>query len=127
MSGKLDQSLDEIVSSHRGGSARGRAGRRGGRPTRAAARPAAPGHIGGINKAVKTKGVRVPTGPSGGDSKIFVSNLVRHLHPINAEFILTSTAQGCEREPDQGMLPVRSPSLWTFETFHTHRIHDPST
>jgi THO complex subunit 4 len=80
MSGKLDQSLDDIVSTHRRGAGRGRGNRRA-RPTRSAAGTAAPAApVGGIKKAVKPKpGAKVPTGPSGirGDSKIMISNLVR--------------------------------------------------
>lgn len=99
MSGKLDQSLDEIVSSHRGGGARGRGGRRQPRPVRSVVRPAAPGPVGGIKKSVKPKG-RVPTGPAGGDSKIFVSNLVSLFDHVSLDHLLTRTAQGCKREPD---------------------------
>ena len=79
MSGKLDQSLDEIVSTHRRGAGRARGNRRGTRPAarQAPAVPAAP--VGGIKKNIKTKGgAKVPTGPSSvrGDSKILISNLV---------------------------------------------------
>ena len=85
MSGKLDQSLDEIVSTHRrGGSNRGRrvrTTRQGG------AKPAA-APVGGVKKTTRpvkgaTKGV--PTGPSGGvgESKILVSGLVSSQKDIN--------------------------------------------
>lgn len=81
MSGKLDQSLDDIVSTRRKtGGRRGRGGRRvpsGGRVTSAA--PA-----GGIQKGVKnSRGASkvIPSGPAAGsgDSKIIVSNLVSKL------------------------------------------------
>lgn len=79
MSGKLDQSLDDILKTSRrsapkGGRGRGRRVSRPGRPA-AAAPP-----VGGVKKTAKqVKGAvkAVPTGPSGGgDSKIQVSNLV---------------------------------------------------
>jgi THO complex subunit 4 len=79
MSGKLDQSLDDILKTSRrsvpkGGRGRGRKVTRPGRPT-AAAPP-----VGGVKKATKqAKGAvkGVPTGPAGNyESKIQVSNLV---------------------------------------------------
>lgn len=80
MSGKLDQSLDEILSTRRQ-SARGRGrGRRAPNPARTnGATVTAP--VGGIKKNSKvTRGgarAAVPTGPAvGGESKIIVSNLV---------------------------------------------------
>lgn len=79
MSGKLDQSLDEILSTRRQ-SARGRGrGRRVPNPARSnGATVAAP--VGGIKKNSKVTrgGARaVPTGPAVGvESKIIVSNLV---------------------------------------------------
>lgn len=77
MSGKLDQSLDEIVSSRRAaGRGRGRGPRRVGK--------AAP--VGGIQKntrtaATKAAAVKVAaaTPAAGNDQKIIVSNLVRPL------------------------------------------------
>lgn len=81
MSGKLDQSLDEILSTRRKTAGRrGRGGRRPGNGTKATT--AAP--VGGIQK--KTRGAKtapakgaVPSGPAAGsgESKIIVSNLVR--------------------------------------------------
>lgn len=78
MSEKLDQSLDEILSTRRKTARRGgRGGRRAPNPSKATVAP-----IGGIKKntrvargSVKTG---VPSGPSAGsgDSKIIVSNLV---------------------------------------------------
>ncbi len=80
MSGKLDQSLDEILSTRRQTARRGR-GRRAPVAGRAnGATASAP--VGGIKKTTKptrTSGkASVPTGPAGGsgESKIIVSNLV---------------------------------------------------
>ena len=86
MSGKLDQSLDEILSTRRKTAGRrGRGGRRAGPATKATT--AAP--VGGIQKntrgakAATAKGA-VPSGPAAGsgDSKIIVSNLVRALENL---------------------------------------------
>lgn len=78
MSEKLDQSLDEILSTRRKSARRGgRGGRRAPNPTKATVAP-----IGGIKKNTKaargTVKTGVPSGPSAGsgDSKIIVSNLV---------------------------------------------------
>jgi THO complex subunit 4 len=78
MSEKLDQSLDEILSTRRKTARRGgRGGRRVPNPAKTTVAP-----IGGIRKNTRvTRGtVRtgVPNGPSSisGDSKIIVSNLV---------------------------------------------------
>lgn len=84
MSGKLDQSLDEILSTRRKTAGRrgGRGGRRVGTGTKAVT--AAP--TGGIQK--NTRGAKVasakstvPSGPAAGngESKVIVSNLVRVL------------------------------------------------
>ena len=78
MAGKLDQSLDEILSTRRtAGRGRGRAGRR---TVNGRTAPA-----GGIQKntaktATKVAGKSTGTVPAGGDSKIIVSNLVRPPH-----------------------------------------------
>ncbi|EHK97645.1 putative mRNA export protein mlo3 [Glarea lozoyensis 74030] len=79
MSGKLDQSLDEILSSTR------RTAGRGGKTAVARRRsrtskPAVPAPVGGVKKnarGAKAAVKPVPTGPSGGngESKIMVSNL----------------------------------------------------
>jgi THO complex subunit 4 len=77
MSTKLDKSLDEIISTQRRSSGRGRGGRRvGGRTAPAAAAPA-----GGVKKNAKhAKGAvkNIPTGPSGsgGEGKILVTGFV---------------------------------------------------
>lgn len=82
MSGKLDQSLDEILSSRRHSARRG--GRGGNRNTNASKRNVAP-PVGGIKKNhITTRNARgagrqvVPSGPAdgAGASKIIVSNLV---------------------------------------------------
>lgn len=93
MSGKLDQSLDEILSTNKRSVIRGKGRGRGraARPGRAAA-VAAP--VGGIKKTAKqAKGAvkAVPTGPSGagGDSRIQVSNLVRTPKFLGSKYLLT--------------------------------------
>jgi THO complex subunit 4 len=93
MSGKLDQSLDEILStqkSTRGG--RGIRRGRGTRSTRTSTASAAP--VGGVKKNLKQgKGAvkAIPTGPAGGslDSRIQVSNLVRP-HPLTIKIAHTN-------------------------------------
>ena len=77
MSGKLDQSLDEILSTRRKNSARRGRGRRA--PTAARVTSAAP--AGGIRKNTKAKAsAKAPSAasnvPTVGDSKIIVSGLV---------------------------------------------------
>ena len=79
MSGKLDQSLDEILSTRRKTVGRRGRGRRVGTTTKATA--AAP--AGGIQKSTKAAKAApaksaVPSGPAAGngESKIIVSNLV---------------------------------------------------
>ena len=77
MSGKLDQSLDEILSTRRNNtrSKRGRGGNRGGKANATVA------PVGGVkknnNKPAKAGAKAIPTGPAGGsgDSNIVVSNL----------------------------------------------------
>ena len=76
MSSKLDQGLDDIISSNRGrGKPRGRGGRR-------VVSRVKNGPVGGIQKNSKpARGAlkaTVPTGPTkgSGESKILVSNLV---------------------------------------------------
>ena len=75
-SGKLDQSLDEILSTQRKAAGRRTNRRSGGRPA------AAPAPAGGVKKNVKparnTGGKPAPAKGSGlvGESKIMVSNLV---------------------------------------------------
>ena len=86
MSGKLDQSLDDILSTRRktvGRRGRGRRVPTGNRVTTAA--PA-----GGIQKSTRgTKGAAkagAPKGPAAGngDTKIIVSNLVSVVHSLNS-------------------------------------------
>lgn len=113
MSGKLDQSLDEILTSQRRNN-QGR--RRSQRRPAGATRPAAAAPAGGVQKTAKpARNASKPTPAKGagltGESKIMVSNLVSRapevaLVPKFAANI--ATAQGCFRSPDQGMLlPVR--------------------
>lgn len=83
MSAKLDQSLDEILSSRRQGTAGRRNARRRGGGAKAAT-SAAP--VGGVKKNTRTAKAAVngvPTGPArgSGESKIMVSGLVSFLHP----------------------------------------------
>ncbi len=79
MSRKLDQSLDEILSTRRHTARRGRGGRR----VASSAKTTAAAPIGGIKKNTKVaKGdlrAAAPSGPAAGhgESKIIVSNLVR--------------------------------------------------
>lgn len=84
MSGKLDQSLDDIVKTQR----TNRRGRNGGRRSGpgGAARPAAAAPVGGVAKSARApRGPRAPAAkpapvvPASGDSKIIVSGLVRRL------------------------------------------------
>jgi hypothetical protein len=127
-SGKLDQSLDEILSTQRRA-----AGRRNPRRAAAGNRPAAAAPAGGVQKA--TKGARNAAKPTPakragaiGESKIMVSNLVRRttrLRPKDGDWTLTLfTAQGCFRRPDQGMLlPMRPlPAVGIPSTFSLRRI-----
>lgn len=113
MSGKLDQSLDEILSNQRRTQGRRRSQRR----TAGTNRPAAAAPAGGIQKNTKpARGATKPTPAKGagltGESKIMVSNLVSRILDIaalsNSSPADAATAQGCIRRPDQGMfLPMR--------------------
>lgn len=92
MSGKLDKSLDEIISTQRRTSVRGRSTRRTRRP--GATKPAAVAPVGGIKKnprQVKGAAKAVPTGPSGGNSegRILVSGFVSCLISYYLEHLLT--------------------------------------
>jgi THO complex subunit 4 len=82
MSGKLDQSLDEITTAQRKASA----GRRR-NPRRSATRPAAPtAPVGGVKKTTKaprnanTKAAPAKAAAAPVDSKVIVSNLVSSLY-----------------------------------------------
>lgn len=109
MSGKLDQSLDEILSTQRKAAGRRSSRRSAGRP----AAPAAP--AGGVKKNVKparNAGKPTPAKGSGlvGESKIVVSNMVSTTRTLCNHRLLGANillAQGCLRGPDQGMLPMR--------------------
>lgn len=91
MSGKLDQSLDEILSTNKRSVVRGkgRGNRRVSQPGRAAA-VAAP--VGGVKKNLRqAKGAvkATPTGPAAsGDSRIQVSNLVGTSYLLYLEYLL---------------------------------------
>lgn len=98
MSGKLDQSLDEIVSTQRK-----TGGRRGRNPVRrASGRPATTAPVGGVQKSTKkpqTAAKQAPTKASGGpgDSKVVVSNLVSEAHTIlGVSILIFVPAQGCD-------------------------------
>jgi THO complex subunit 4 len=106
MSGKLDQSLDDILKTSRGattGRGKGRGARRIGRSGRGAS-TATP--VGGVKKTVRpAKGAlkSAPTGPSGsGDSRIQVSNLVSITTrtPFRICLLILESAQGCDRGAD---------------------------
>ena len=77
MSGKLDQSLDEILSSQRRSARQPRPRRLAGSNKASAVSP-----VGGVKKHTappkSAARVKIPTGPGGssGDSKVIVSNLV---------------------------------------------------
>ncbi|KAJ9192057.1 hypothetical protein DTO166G4_2715 [Paecilomyces variotii] len=77
MSGKLDQSLDEILSSRRQGNAGRRNARRRSGGAKAAASAAPVGGVKKNTKGAKPAGKGAPTGPAGvsGESKIMVSGL----------------------------------------------------
>jgi THO complex subunit 4 len=83
MSGKLDQSLDEILSTRSRGGPRRSLRRSGGRATTAP--------VGGIHKTSKparttaAKPITAKT-PVSGDSKIIVSNLVRQSRARSPSF-----------------------------------------
>jgi len=109
MSTKLDKSLDEIISTQRRSSGRGRGGRRvGGRAAPAAAAPA-----GGVKKNPKhAKGAvkNIPTGPSGSGSegKILVTGFVSTFVTLMSNHCANlKVAQGYHGTYDQGMLPMR--------------------
>ena len=84
--GKLDQSLDDILKTTRSSTRRGRGARRGaGRPTTTQA------PVGGVHKATRQnkQNKAVPTAPAasgaGGESKIMISNLVSDFHTFRIE------------------------------------------
>ena len=115
MSSKLDQSLEDILSTRRKTAGRRGRGRRVPNGTRVTT--AAPS--GGIQKSAKgakaTTKAAVPSGPAAGsgDSKIIVSNLVSKPISWTVQHVLTSLAFRCQRGPDQGMLNLRPSTSWT--------------
>lgn len=130
MSGKLDQSLDDIVSSHRRGPGRGPRGRRSG-PTRSAATKSTAAPVGGIKKnttkAAKPVIKGAPTGPSGvsGNSRIIISGLVstqvnQLLHHANFRSPRMSMAHSLRYVVDQATM------LWLLEPSSNSKIYHPS-
>jgi THO complex subunit 4 len=98
MSARLDKSLDEIISTRRGTSGRGR-GRRVHRTA-----PAATAPVGGVKKNPKpAKGAvkNVPTGPSGssGEGKIQVTGFVSIIATCSEIRMLTSDQPKDINEP----------------------------
>ncbi|KAI1083740.1 RNA recognition domain-containing protein [Whalleya microplaca] len=93
MSGKLDQSLDEILSTQRRG-AGGRGGRRSVR--RSAGRPTTTAPVGGVQKtskprAASTKQTPAKTAGGSGESKVVVSNLPKDVTESQIkEYFVTS-------------------------------------
>jgi len=90
MSGRLDKSLDEIISTQRSTGGRGRT-RRGGRRTVQTGRPAVVAPVGGIKKNTRqTRGVKpIPTGPAGGngEGRILVSGFPKDINePMIKEY-----------------------------------------
>lgn len=90
MTGKLDQSLDEILSARPGAGARRRSQRRStaGRPT-----PTAP--VGGVQKKMKApaapKSAPTKAATAPGDSKIMISNLPKDVtEPMIKEYFVNS-------------------------------------
>jgi hypothetical protein len=122
MSGKLDQSLDEILSSQR----RNNQGkRRSQRRTAGTNRPATTAPAGGIQKNAKAaRNAAKPTPAKGaglvGESKIMVSNLVSKppSSTLQSSYANIVLAQGCFRRPNQGMLLPMRPFLPS--DFHRH-------
>ncbi|KAI0137228.1 hypothetical protein BJ170DRAFT_49234 [Xylariales sp. AK1849] len=94
MSGKLDQSLDEIVSTQRKAG-----GRRGGRtnPRRSAGRPTTTAPVGGVHKnskkpqAAASKQAPAKAFGGNGDGKVVVSNLPKDVNEAQIkEYFVTS-------------------------------------
>jgi THO complex subunit 4 len=92
MSGKLDQSLDEITSAQRKN-----AGRRRSTQRRSSTRAAVAAPVGGIKKTTKpargavSKTTPAKAIPSNAESKVIVSNLVRSVPSIiTGDYVLTT-------------------------------------
>lgn len=103
MSGRLDKSLDEIITSQRGGG-RGRT-RRGARRSGPVGKAATVAPVGGIKKNPKSARGSVkpiPTGPSGnGEGRILVSGFVSHRpSPLRQAFANDILAKGYQRAYD---------------------------
>ena len=100
---RLDQSLESIISSRKQSTRKGRGGRRpdAGRPAAAAA------PVGGVKKSTrqaKQSSKAAPSGPAptGGESKIMISNLVR-CFPSDAPALANHTQP---LDVEQGQLQV---------------------
>ncbi|KUI67507.1 mRNA export protein mlo3 [Cytospora mali] len=97
MSGKLDQSLDEILSTQR----KSADGRR--RSTRKTARPATKAPVGGVHKNIKpargnaAKPVPVRGAKSTGESKIIVSNLPKDVSESQIKEYFQSAVGGVKK------------------------------
>lgn len=104
MSGKLDQSLDEILSTKRTPAG-------GRRSTRKTARPAAPAPVGGVKKNTKPARGAAAKPSSGkaprltGESKIIVSNLVR-TSPLAAPNKLIANAFSQPKDVSESQIKV---------------------
>ncbi|XMA09401.1 hypothetical protein WAI453_002192 [Rhynchosporium graminicola] len=83
MSGRLDKSLDEIISTQRTSSGRGRTRRGAGRRTAQTSKPVVAAPVGGVRKSTRpTRGpIKViPTGPaSSGEGKVQVSGFPKDI------------------------------------------------
>ena len=120
MSGKLDQSLDEILSTKPTG---------GRRSTRKTARPAAPAPVGGVKK--NTKPVRgAAAKPSSGkaprptgESKIIVSNLVRTSSFAAPRSLLLMPFHSPRTCPRAKSRYVTDEAITAFGDFCRHSIH----
>lgn len=120
MSGKLDQSLDEILNTRREGArrARGRGGRRAPNP----ARKSITTPVDGVKKNTRAaKPVAKPSVPNGsvaghGESKIIVNNLVNLHIALGILDPYANNIPACRyrRAPDQGMLNDGPFEPWNF-------------
>lgn len=105
MSGKLDQPLDEIISSQRQSGGRRRTTRRN------AGKPAATAPVGGVTKTRQTRAATAakpaPTkaATAGGISKVVVSNLVSCL-PLRSPSSAARLTSKQPKDVNEGMIKV---------------------
>ncbi|KAI3327766.1 RNA recognition domain-containing protein [Xylariaceae sp. AK1471] len=98
MSGKLDQSLDEILSTQRRA-----VGRRRGTQRRSAGRPAATAPVGGVQKTSKqprnaaTKQAPAKNAGGNGESKVVVSNLPKDVNEAQIKEYFTTSVGPIKR------------------------------